>query len=368
MSDSPIHTSLCDMLGIEVPILSAGMAYAAGVELTVAVSNAGGLGVLGCTGFTGDKVRKMIREVREKTDKPFGVDIILPPRVSHESFSPGQLADLIPPEHAKYREELRKHFDLPESVPEGVDLDTELTVLGTGVEEQIEIILEEKVPVFVSGLGSPGFMIERARAQGMKVFAIVGNVKAARRVASDGVDAVVAQGYDGGGHTGRVGTFSLIPQVIDALSPLPILAAGGVTDGRGLAASIAFGCVGVWVGTRFLASKEASIEDWKKDRIVAANEEATVRSRAYTGKPARVLKNEWTEAWEKGDLEPLPLPLQPALIGEMLSWVPGDERVSANAAGQGLGLIKDIPSAGDIVRQMAEDAERILLGHQGAKA
>ncbi len=362
MTASPLHTPICDFLGIELPILSAGMAYAAGVDLTAAVSNAGGLGVLGCTGYTGDKVRRMIREVRELTDRPFGVDIILPPKVSHASFSPSQLGDLIPPEHRNYVEKLRVQFDLPEEAPEGIEVDTDNYVLGTGVEEQIEVILEEKVPVFVSGLGSPGFMLERARAQGMKVLGIVGNVKAARRVAADGVDAIIAQGYDGGGHTGRVGTFSLLPQVIDAISPMPVLAAGGVGDGRALAAAIAFGCQGVWVGTRFLASQEAEIARWKKDKIVAANDEATVRSRSYTGKPARMMKNEWIEAWEKGDLEPLPLPLQPALVNDVLRRTPDDDRVAANAAGQIVGLIKDVPPAADLVREMAEMAEKILMG------
>lgn len=361
MSKSPVHTPICDMLGIEVPVLSAGMAFAAGVKLTAAVSNAGGLGVLGCTSYTGEKVRRMIHEVRELTDRPFGVDIILPPKVTKGSFSTSQLADMVPPEHREYAEELRERFDIS---TEGEVQDTETYVMGTGVEEQMEVILDEKVPVFVSGLGSPAFMLERAHAQGMKVLSIVGNVRAANKVAADGVDAIVAQGYDGGGHTGRIGTFSLIPQVIDAVSPLPVLAAGGIADGRSLAAALAFGCQGVWVGTRFLASEEADIPQWKKEAIVEANDGATTRSRAYTGKPARMIKNEWMEAWEKGPLEPLPMPLQPALVEDIMLHAGDNKRVSANAAGQICGALHDIKPAGDIVRDMVAQAEKILVGLQ----
>lgn len=361
---SPLKTPLCDVLGIEVPIITAGMAEAAGVDLAIAVSNAGGLGVMGCTMDSPEKLREKIRAVRQKCDRPFGVDLLLPPNVSLEMVKNEDLLDQIPAAHREYREKLRKMFNIA-SLAEG-----DHHVLGTGALEQLEVLFEEKVPVFVSGLGSPAFMMERARAQGMKVMGVVGNVKNARRVASAGVDAVIAQGSEGGGHTGLVGTFALLPQVVDAVAPMPVVAAGSVTDGRGLAAALVFGCQAVWVGTRFLASNEAAIPQWKKEAIVAATEESTVRSRSYTGKPARMIKNAWTEQWEKGGVEPLPMPLQGALINPLLNAVSNRPDVQANAAGQGIGLIQDIKPAAEIVADMMRDAERALakFGNVAASA
>lgn len=357
---SRLKTPLCDILGIEVPIITAGMAQAAGVELAAAVSNAGGLGVMGCTMDSPDELREKIRAVRRKTDKPFGVDLLLPPNVSLEMVTNEDLLDQIPKPHREFREALRQTFKVPQ-LAEG-----DHHVLGTGALEQLEVLFEEKVPVFVSGLGSPGFMMERARAQGMKVMGVVGNVKNAKRVASAGVDAVVAQGSEGGGHTGTVGTFALLPAVVDAVAPMPVVAAGSISDGRGLAAALVFGCQAVWIGTRFLATPEADIPQWKKEGIVAATEESTIRSRSYTGKPARVIKNAWTEQWEKAPVEPLPMPLQGALVSPLLNAVEDKPDMLANAAGQGVGIIREIKPAADVVADMMRDAERILSGRAAA--
>ncbi len=358
MSHPSIHTPLCDLLGIEVPIILAGMAYAADVEISAAVSNAGGLGVLGCTGDAPEEIREKIRAVRKLTDKPFGVDVILPPTVSKDMVTPAALSAMITPEYKQYFSELRKRFNVPQT-PEGEA--EAFHIMGTGAAAQVEVILDEKVPVFASGLGSPAFMMERARAQGMKIMAVVGNVKAAKKVLADKVDVVIAQGAEGGGHTGQVGTFVLLPQIVEIAGKTPVVAAGGVGDASALAAALAFGCQGVWVGTRFLASKEAAIPQWRKEGIVAANEEATVRTRAYTGKPARIIKNDWTEAWEKGPLQPLPMPLQHFMVTPVMqAGGEANPRIAANAAGQICGLIHDIKPAAEIVREMVEGAAKIL--------
>ncbi len=359
MSHATIHTPLCDLLGIEYPIILAGMAYAAEIELAAAVSNAGGLGVLGCTGDKPEAIREKIRAIRKLTDKPFGVDVILPPTVSRDIAIPANIMAMVPPEYKEYVKELRRRFAIPDS-PDGAK-EPDFHIMGTGAAAQVEVVIEEKVPVFASGLGSPGFMIERAHAQGMKVMAVVGNVRAAKKVLADNVDVVIAQGYEGGGHTGQVGTFALLPQVVAAVAgKVPVVAAGSVSDGSGLAAALAFGCQGVWVGTRFLATNEAAIPQWRKEGIVAANEDSTTRSRSYTGKPARMIKNEWTEAWEKGPLQPLPMPLQHFLITPVMNDAGENPRVGANAAGQGCGLIHDIKPAADVVREMVEQAAEIL--------
>lgn len=358
---SPLRTPLCDRLNIDVPIILAGMGVASGPDLTAAVSNAGGLGVLGCTGQVPEEMRENIRKTRELTDRPFGVDVILPAQMGHEPVTWAEILTKIPEEHQEYVKHLQKELGIQEVTPDQVaQYFAGRPALGTGIDEQIEVILDEKVAVFASGLGSPGFMVERAHAQGMLVMSVVGTVRAAQKVVGDGADVVVAQGYDGGGHTGQIGTFVLIPQIVDAVSPVPVVGAGGVSDGRGLAAALVFGCQAVWVGTRFLATKEANIPEWKKQGIVDAKDRSTLITRSYTGKPCRVIKNRWTEAWENAPVEPLPMPLQPALVRPIVEIDGETHRLGANLAGQGSGLVKEIVTAAEVVREFVEDAEEIL--------
>ncbi|MBI4831812.1 MAG: nitronate monooxygenase [Candidatus Lindowbacteria bacterium] len=251
-----LKTSLCDLLGIEKPIIQAGMGFVARSELAAAVSNAGGLGVIGAAFLSHDQLREEIRKTRELTDKPFGVDILF------------------------------ATYGRPSSDPRIEEFTDE-------VRCQIDIVFEERVPVLASGLGNPAPVVPQAHELGIKVIAVVGNTKNAKRVAAGGVDIIAAQGYDGGGHTGRVGTFTLVPAVCDCVKQ-PVVAAGGVADGRGLVAALAFGAVGVWVGTRFVASKEAVGHMNYKNRIVEIDDEGTTRTRCFTGKPCRVIKNQTT--------------------------------------------------------------------------
>jgi len=357
---SALNTSLCEKLNIEVPIILAGMGSAAGPELAAAVSNAGGLGVLGCTGQTPDEMRENIRKTKSLTDRPFGVDVILPAQMGHDPITWAEVVTKIPDEHQAYVKQLQKELGLDEVTPEQVaEYFAGRPALGTGVDEQIEVILDEKVAVFASGLGSPGFMVERAHAQGMIVMSVVGTVRAAEKCVGDGVDVIVAQGYDGGGHTGQIGTFVLIPQIVDAIDPVPVVGAGGVSDGRGLAAALAFGAQAVWVGTRFLATEEAAIPNWKKEQIIAAKDRGTTITRSYTGKPCRVIKNAWTDAWEKSSLEPLPMPLQPALTRPVLEMESEKHQLAANLAGQGSGIVSEIQPASQVVQDMVSEAEAV---------
>lgn len=362
MSKSVLHTPLCDMLGVEVPILSAGMAIAADVALTAAVSEAGGFGVLGCTLDKPKQITEKIAAVRDLTRKPFGVDVILPPKVSRDTISGVELMGHIPQEYKDYIVKLRERFKIEEK---STDEDLDFYIMGTGAADQVDAILDGKVAAFVSGLGSPAFMLDRARAQGMKVLSVVGNVRAARKVLADKVDAVIAQGSEGGGHTGQVGTFALLPQIVEVAGDTPVLASGGVGDGSALAAALAFGCQGVWMGTRFLASNEANISQWKKEALVKATEESTVRTRCITGKPARMIKNDWIETWEKGPLEPLGMPFQNFLVTPVMNDAGDMQNVVPNAAGQIAGLIHEIKPAGEIVREMAEKAAEIIERMQG---
>jgi NAD(P)H-dependent flavin oxidoreductase YrpB (nitropropane dioxygenase family) len=362
MSQS-IRTPLCDQLGIEVPIISAGMGPIAGPELVAAVSNAGGLGVLGCTSMAADEVRAVIRRTRELTDRPFGVDLILPARIDQGGASVGQVAALIPEEHRATAERIAAELGVDPPVAGGSS--QERMALGTDAESQVEVILEEGVSVFVGALGSPGFVADRFHDAGATVISIVGSVKQAMAVVKDGADVVIAQGTEGGGHTGHVGTMALLPQVLDAVD-VPVVAAGGIGDGRGMAASLLMGCEAVWVGTRFLATDEAGIDGWQKAGIVAAADQSPVISRAYTGKRFRMLPNDWTRAWEEADVDPLPMPLQPVLAGLTLGANATDrggrEGVSMNGAGNIAGLIDQVVPAADVVRTMAAEAAELLAG------
>jgi NAD(P)H-dependent flavin oxidoreductase YrpB (nitropropane dioxygenase family) len=228
---------------------------------------------------------------------------------------------------------------------------------------QMEVIIEERVPVYAAGLGNPGPWMDRLKANGTKVMAVVGAVRHAVQVASSGIDIVVAQGHDAGGHNSPVGTMALIPQVVDAMADVPVLAAGGIADGRGVAAALMLGAEGVWIGSAFLASEEAGIHNFQKQALVDASEESTVITRSITGKPCRVLRSSWTDAWNRSDLEPLPMPFQSVISDPVMSAAVRDERadVYPGIAGQGIGMIRRVRPAAEILADYVAGAE-IALG------
>ena len=205
-------------------------------------------------------------------------------------------------------------------------------------------------------------MVDDAREAGMKVLGIGGNARNVGRIARDGADLVVAQGHEAGGHTGRVGSMALWPQAIDAASPVPVLAAGGIGDGRGVAAALAMGCTGVWVGTRFLASEEGGALDIQKEAIVNADDEATRRTKIYTGKTSRATYNRFHDLWEEAELEPLQFPLQVVLASAVVDMFnrAGNVEYVGPFAGQVAGLIDEVKPAATIVEEMVEEAVDIL--------
>jgi len=368
-----LRTKLCDMLGIEYPIMSAGMGpnllgeeTGAPVDLVVAVSEAGGLGVLGGSGYDIAELRQAIREIKAKTDKPYGVDLLLPKNVAgmDEMAASGvdevRLADILqtlPQPYQDWVEKMRKDLDIP--VVE-ITVKTDTTTMRP--KEAVQVCIEEKIPLFCAGLGNPGSMVEEAHANGVKVLAITGNVKNAKRMADAGIDLLVAQGHEAGGHTGRIGTMALVPPCIDAAYPVPVLAAGGIADGRGVAASLAMGCVGVWVGTRFLATTEGGAPDIIKQHIVEATDEDTLVSTMFTGKTLRSIKSRFHDAWDASGLTSLPFPLQIMISSALLSGF-----IQANIddyiggfAGQASGMIKEIKPAGEVLIDMVEEAADIL--------
>ncbi|HVP79436.1 MAG TPA: nitronate monooxygenase [Thermodesulfobacteriota bacterium] len=369
-----LRTKLCDILGIEYPIVCAGMGptligetTGAPVELVVAVSEAGGMGVLGGSGFTVEGLREAIRQIKAKTNKPYGVDLLLPQKLdlnlgggTQEGVETVPLSAMIkslPKPHQEWIKKVKDELQLPD-----VEIMVKMNSTTRCPQDAIQVCIEERVPLFCAGLGNPGFMVEQAHAAGMKVLGITGNAKNARRMAQSGIDLLVAQGYEGGGHTGRIGTMALLPQAIDAASPVPVLAAGGIGDGRGLAAALAMGCVGVWVGTRFLATDEGGALPVNKKRIIDSTDEDTRVSKSYTGKTLRASYNKFHDLWEGSGLEPLPFPTQvlisSALLGSFIEARKDD--YVGGLAGQISGLIKEIQPARQVIEEMVEEAVDIL--------
>jgi NAD(P)H-dependent flavin oxidoreductase YrpB (nitropropane dioxygenase family) len=298
MKEKILRTKLCDMLGCDYPICLAGMglgtylggkdgrAIVSGSELCAAVSNAGGFGTLACTGLTLDILRDEIKRTKKLTDKPFGVDLMFPATEAGEIIR-------------KMKEELvggkyKEHTDFVEKLAQKLGVTSKLDwedILNLTMWDpdfcraQAEIVFEEGADAFCLGTGSPKWVVDKAHDCGMKVISLIGTVRQAAAVKETGADIIVAQGYDAGGHTGDIGTFSLLPQVIDAVSPTPVLAAGGIFDGRGIAAALSFGAIGVWVGTAFEATVEANISDQQKQNIIVATERALARQGYLPARP-----------------------------------------------------------------------------------
>jgi NAD(P)H-dependent flavin oxidoreductase YrpB (nitropropane dioxygenase family) len=361
------------MLGIEYPILSAGMGptligetTGAPVELVVAVSEAGGMGVLGGSGFTVAELQAAIREIKAQTDKPFGVDLLLPKyldvdgglgKIKADEIPLSKLLRTIPQPHRDWIKKIKEEMDLPD-----VDIMVKRNTTTMRPKEAVKVCLEEKVPLFCAGLGNPGFMVPEAHARGIKVLAITGNAKNARRMAQSGIDLLVAQGHEGGGHTGRIGTMVLIPAAIDAAAPVPVLAAGGIGDGRGIAAALAMGCIGVWVGTRFLVTDEGGALNINKERIVKSIDEGTRVSKAYTGKTLRASFNRFHDIWDASGLDPLPFPTQVLISSAMLaSFIKANKSSYVGGlAGQVSGIINKIKPAAQVLQEMVQETVDIL--------
>ena len=376
MARPVLRTALCDLLGVEYPFLLAGMGPVAGgivgpvatAELAAAVSNAGGLGVLGGSGYGPERLREEINKVRGLTDKPFGVDLLLPANYMGSAADKPPLADpreLVPAEVSDGLKSILADLDVPWIEAPPVAVETRPTLRGKqgGMSDaQMEVVIEEKAPVFAAGLGTPAPWLDRLHANGTVVLSLVGNVKNAKRVAAAGVDAVVTQGTEAGGHTGRIGTLPLVTQAIEAIDPVPVIAAGGIASGRGMAAMLAAGASGVWVGTAFLVSEEANQPKAQLERILAATEEDTKITRLYSGKTMRNIRNPLIDAWEASGIRALPMGIQGIVIRDVAHSLrqAGREDLLMNAAGQIAGMLDEVRPASVIFEQIIGETVEIL--------
>jgi nitronate monooxygenase len=360
-----LRTPLCDLLHIEYPVLQSGMGQIAGPDLVAEVSRAGGLGILAGLGVPPDELRRRIRQVRDLTDRPFGVNLWL-----HAELRPPTDPATIPDETVRAVQGTLNRFRERLGVPA---VDARPPRLPDLIAEQFEMILDERVPVWSIGLGDPGpEMVRRCRERGVKVVAMAARLGDAQTLARSGVDVIVAQGAEAGGHRSTwvktstpeeasIGLASFVPQVVDAVT-VPVVASGGLVDGRGLVAALALGAQGMLLGTRFVATRESMAPEFYKRALLEHDGSATGVSDAFTGLYARAIRNRYAEEYARSGAPVLPGLTQRAAAQDV--HAASAARQSGDYfpmwAGQGVGLIHDLPGAGDVVRSIAAEAEAVL--------
>ncbi|WP_206459821.1 enoyl-[acyl-carrier-protein] reductase FabK [Anaerovorax sp. IOR16] len=308
-----IKTPICEILGIEYPIFQGGMAWIADADLAAAVSNAGGLGIISAMNADGEWLRKEIRKAKSLTDKPFGVNIML---------------------------------------------------MSPHVEEVSKLVAEEKVAVVVTGAGNPSKYMKDWIKAGIKVIPVVPSTGIAKLVARNGAVAVIAEGGESGGHVGEITTMSLVPQVCDAVD-IPVLAAGGIADGRGIAASFMLGAVGVQLGTRFLVAKECNVHQNYKNKILKAKDIDTMTTGKRLGHPVRALKTPFSREFLKMEYNSNVSDAELEAYGAgslYAAAILGDEKKGSFMSGQIAAMVKKEQTAAEIIKEIFEDAEKVLRG------
>ena len=359
-----MRTPICDQLGIEFPIF----AFTHCRDVVVAVSRAGGFGVLGAVGFTPEQLEVELTWIDEHIgDHPYGVDIVIPNKYEgmDADMSGDELAEmlkkLVPQQHLDFAKKILADHGVP---VEHSDEDS-LRLLGwteATATPQVEIALQHpKMTLIANALGTPpAEIIERIHAEGRKVAALCGSPYQARKHADAGVDIIIAQGGEGGGHCGEVGSIVLWPQVVKEVAPVPVLAAGGIGSGQQIAAALALGCQGAWSGSQWLMVEEAENTPQQQQAYIDASSRDTVRSRSFTGKPCRMLKNDWTQAWETaGNPEPLGMPLQYMVSGMAVAAThryPNETvDVAFNPVGQVVGQFRKVEKTAAVVERWVEE-------------
>jgi NAD(P)H-dependent flavin oxidoreductase YrpB (nitropropane dioxygenase family) len=360
-----MRSEICDQLGIEFPIF----AFSHCRDVVAAVSKAGGLGVLGALAFDPEQLEVELAWLDEHVgDKPYGVDIVIPSKYEGQGLddmTPDELeAELkkhVPQGHRDFAAKILADHGVPE-LP-GDEQHHELlgwTAVTAG--PQVEVILRhDKAKLVANALGTPpADVVEHIQSTGRLVGALCGSVKHALRHKEAGLDFVVCQGTEGGGHCGEIASLVLWPQVIDAVAPLPVLAAGGIGNGRQVAAAMAMGAAGAWTGSLWLTVEEADVPPEQMQTYLDATSHDTVRSRSFTGKPARMLRNDWTEAWEQDDSpEPLPMPLQMMVALDAVQrghrYPEAAKDVNFNPVGQVVGQMTRVERAGDVVQRLVSE-------------
>jgi len=364
-ASGPVRTSLCDLFGIEHPIVG----FSPSEHVAAAVSRAGGLGVLGAVRFNDPaELETTLQWMDSNTaGRPYGIDVVMPARVPAEG-TVTDLDQLIPAEHKEFVDQTLLKLGVPPLPDDARAADGVLGWLHSVARQQVEVALAHPARLIANALGPPPpDVIASAHERGMLVAALAGTAQHARRQVASGVDIVVAQGYEAGGHTGEIASMVLVPEVVDAVGQqATVLAAGGIGCGRQIAAALALGADGVWMGSAWLATEEyakTTSAPVVTEAVLAATSSDTVRSRIYSGKPARLLKNRWTDAWEQpGAPEPLGMPLQNLLVSEAHQRLirSGRPDVVPMPAGQIVGRITEVRPVADVMADLVAETGEAL--------
>jgi NAD(P)H-dependent flavin oxidoreductase YrpB (nitropropane dioxygenase family) len=371
-----MHTEVCDRLGMEFPIF----AFSHCRDVVAAVTSAGGFGVLGATGHSPRALEVDLAWIDEQVKgKPYGVDLLLP--VNYDKTAPqrsepdqpqasGQLqsagpARRFPDGHQAFLDDLLTRYGVPELPGHLPASAGSLSVSPQAASNLLDVAFGHPIRLVASALGPPpADLVSRAHDRGVVVAALVGTAEHARRQRAAGVDLIVAQGTEAGGHTGTISTMVLVPEVVRAVAPVPVLAAGGIVTGAQMAAAMALGAQGVWCGSVWLTTEEAETDPSVKKKMLAASSADTVRSRSLTGKPARMLRSAWTDEWENDQAPaPLPMPLQTMLTASAQQRInrnagaggSGAQELATYFVGQGVGLMDRVRPARQVVEQMVTD-------------
>jgi nitronate monooxygenase len=360
-----LRTDLSDLLEIRYPIVLAGMGGGLTTpELVSAVSNAGGLGVLGAIGVPSKQLQIQIHQIKSMTREPFGVNFLIAPVEKYGNKNVGEVESIL--------NRIRREIQIPSRAFHGDD-NKKYPKPHSVLPDQINTVFQERVPVVSFGLGDPSKYVQESHELGIKVTAMVTSVKEAVTVANGGVDGIVAQGSEAGGHRStfeldvkgdaiQVGTMALIPQIVDAVKDRPVIAAGGIMDGRGIAASLALGAQGVQLGTRFLVANESGTSQSYKRSLLVSSETDTVVTKALTGRPARAIKNKFIREFDESGVTPLPWPIQDMEADDihMAAKRMDNQDYASLYAGQGLTLLKGQKSAAEIMEELVTETKEAI--------
>ncbi len=380
-----MKTAITEMFGIDVPIL----AFTHCRDVVAAVTKAGGMGVLGAVAHTPEQLEIDLAWIENEVgSRPFGIDLIVPAKYAGSDeggYTLDDIRKLIPAEHVAFVDDILRRYDVPALADDGgrgsvlrgtAQGDAAVPFSANQADPLLEIALAHRPSLVVNALGPPpAHMIERAKQEGRLIGALAGKAQHAERHVNVGVDVIIAQGSEAGGHTGEIGSMVLIPEIVDAVAPVPVLGAGGIGRGRQMAAAMALGAQGVWCGSVWLTTEEAETHPTVKRKFLEATSSDTVRSRSRTGKPARQLRTAWTDEWDNPETpSPLGMPLQPILVAEALARIDhaayrpgsGAEQLTNYFVGQIVGTMNTTKTAAQVVFDMIDeyiDAVH-LLGHQ----
>jgi NAD(P)H-dependent flavin oxidoreductase YrpB (nitropropane dioxygenase family) len=354
-----LRTALCDELGAQLPIFG----FTHSLDAAIAISRHGGIGIWGATRSTPEEIETgLSRMDAELGELPYGIDLVIPPGMP-ERDNRAEIEAAIPDEHRAFVASLRERFDIPDDGEPGAR--SRFVRSEATAREQVDVAMDSNLRMLALGIGSPEWVIGPAKDRGMKMISLVGQPKHAERALRAGADIIVAQGYDAGAHTGTVGTFSLVPRIVDVAGDVPVVAAGGVATGRHIAASLAMGAQGVWIGTAWLLCAEEHTDPTVAAKLMAAESADTVISRADSGKTLRQVRTAWSDAWAADDAPtPLKMPYQDILVGDVLGQIARHqvEPLMHSPAGQSIAYFDEMTTVADVLDELVREADAVLTG------